>query len=528
MSEPRRDPRLQLLVPVAFAVAVVLAALVATACSSDGDDAAETGATTDTADGTFRPSPPAADAVATPTVEGPVTGGNGSIVLGPGGIDLATVGYQETEFFLSGTATSYTSDRPLSPDGNWAVREDAAAPYKTRVVVRRPIDPAAFDGNVYVEWLNVSGGLDADPDWTFLAPELVRSGSAWIGVSAQRGGIEPGGGGPVGDSLTLKKADPARYGTLGHPGDDYSYDLFSQAGAAAWFASDRVLGGLVPEQVIAIGESQSAFRLSSYVNAVAPLDDVFDGYLLHSRAAVGAPLVIDRVPAPDPTLVRTDLEVPVLVFSTETDLVGDRLGYGRARQPDTQWFRSWEVAGTAHSDAYGLGIADTDDGSGAADEALFAALTDPPSSIYGGVITCSTGINAGPQPYVLRAAVAALAEWARTGTPPPQHPQLELDATGTDFVRDDAGNAMGGIRTPQVDVPLAAVSGLGQEGESFCRLFGTTRPLDAQARTARYGDQAGFVDRWNAAVDDAVDDGVFLEADAQHVKDAASRSTVVG
>ena len=48
---------------------------------------------------------------------------------------------------------------------------------------------------------------------------------------------------------------------------------------------------------------------------------------------------------PDPTLTRTDLDVPVLTFSSETDLVGDRLGYGRARQPDTDVFRSWEVPG---------------------------------------------------------------------------------------------------------------------------------------------------------------------------------------
>jgi hypothetical protein len=507
-------------------------ALLAAACADDDDDAGVNGnggSTGTTPPATAAPSPPSADAVATPTVEGPITGGTGSIVLGPGGIDLATVGYVEEEYFLSGTATAYTSDVPLTSDGAWDVREDGTAPYTTRIVVRRPSDPDAFDGTVYVEWLNVSGGLDADPHWTLIAPEVIRSGSAWVGVSAQKAGIE-GGSGPVGDSLTLKKADPERYGGLDHPGDDYSYDLFSQAGAAAWFASDQILAGAAPELVLAVGESQSAFRLTTYANAVAPLTNVFDGFLLHSRGARGASLATDpRTPveAPDPTLVRTDLDVPVLVFSTETDLVGDRLGYGRARQPDTDLVRGWEVPGTAHNDAYGLGIGDTDDGSGAADEALFAAMTDPPDSIYGGVISCASPINTGPQTYVLRAAVAALADWARTGEPPAEQPRLELDATGTDFVRDEIGNAVGGIRTPQVDAPVATLSGLGQEGESFCRLFGTTRPLDAPTLAARYGDQAGFVARWDDAVGRAVDAGALVPADADRLRQIAARAEVV-
>ena len=128
--------------------------------------------------------------------------------------------------------------------------------------------------------------------------------------------------------------------------------------------------------------------------------------------------------------MRTDLDVPVLVVSAETDLVGEHLGYARARQPDSPTFRSWEVAGTAHGDAYQLGIGDADDGSGAADAALFAALSDPPSSVYFGVITCASPINAGPQTYVLRAALHALDRWVRTGEPPPSMPRLELDDDG--------------------------------------------------------------------------------------------------
>ena len=47
-----------------------------------------------------------AAAVPPATVEGPIPG---NIVVTGVGFDLATVGYEQAEFFLSGTASSYTS-----------------------------------------------------------------------------------------------------------------------------------------------------------------------------------------------------------------------------------------------------------------------------------------------------------------------------------------------------------------------------------------------------------------------------------
>ena len=112
------------------------------------------------------------------------------------------------------------------------VRPADTAPFTTRLVVRRPIDAARFDGTVVVEWLNVSGGLDASPDWTYTHVEIVRSGSAWVGVSAQVVGIDGRDADDPGSFMALKRADPERYGELEHPGDDFSYDIFRQAGEA--------------------------------------------------------------------------------------------------------------------------------------------------------------------------------------------------------------------------------------------------------------------------------------------------------
>ena len=452
-----------------------------------------------------------------PTVV-PATGGNGRAFLAAGGFDLASVGYEESEYFLSGTATSYQSPDALTDDGVWSVQPATSAAYRTRAVVRRPIDPARFNGTVVVEWLNVSGGLDAGPDWTYTHVELIRAGYAWVGLSAQVVGIDGGPSMGLVAGFTLKAADPQRYGSLVHPGDQFSYDMFTQTGAAAWFANDVLLGGLQPERVLAMGESQSAFRLTTYVNAIAPQTQVWDGYLIHSRGNAGAALNVG-VTMPKDQRIRTDLDVPVLQFLSETDMLGRGLAFVGARQPDSELVHSWEVAGTAHADAYNLGIGDSDDGSGAADRTLFAAMINPPASVYGGILSCTSPINTGPHTYVLRAALATLDSWVRTGDAPASRPLLEI-ADGA-FVLDAKGNVRGGIRTPQVDLPVAALSGLGQSGSAFCGLFGTTvvPPPAAFASWAMPSGRPAFDRAWIAALDDAVARGDILDADAVHLRE---------
>ena len=473
-----------------------------------------------------------------PAVHGPVTTGAGRAVLGAGGLDLGPLGYVEHEFFVEGTARTFTSDSPLSSDGRWQVRpwvgpdgsRDGAADYRTRIVVRRPVDVGARVPSVIVEWLNVSGGLDADPDWTFLHDEIIRAGDIWVGVSAQRDGIFPGGN-PLGEMLALVRADPVRYGSLIHPGDDASFDIFTQVGALLRSDTGLLLGGATPDVIVAVGESRSAERLTTYVNAFGH-GDVYDAYLLHSRHAVGAPLRAeglraDAVVAPDPTLLRVDLRVPVMVLEAENDVAGERIGYRRARQRDSDRLVAWEIAGAAHVDAYGLGLGDRDDGSGVADAALFAAMGAPPSSVYSGVIECESPINTGPHTYVARAALAHLLRWARGGEAPSSMPPLEVDTTGRDLVRDEAGNALGGVRTPQVDVPVAALSGMGQVAGGFCELFGTTTPLARDELARRYPTRAAFDDAWLAALDRAVTSGAILDADAVRLR-AVVRDAALG
>ena len=63
-------------------------------------------------------------AAASPMVSGPVTGGSGAILpANLNGFDLAQVGYEQSEYFLQGTATAYHPDR--TADVGWYVDRHA-------------------------------------------------------------------------------------------------------------------------------------------------------------------------------------------------------------------------------------------------------------------------------------------------------------------------------------------------------------------------------------------------------------------
>ena len=60
--------------------------------------------------------------------------------------------------------------------------------------------------------------------------EIVREGYAYVGVSAQKVGVD-GGQTITGIDMSLKTQNAERYSSLHHPGDAYAYDIFSQVGA---------------------------------------------------------------------------------------------------------------------------------------------------------------------------------------------------------------------------------------------------------------------------------------------------------
>ena len=462
------------------------------------------------------------------SLQGPVIG---TPTIGLGQYNLESLGYVLEEYFISGEAASYALAGGRGNDGRWDARPAATAPFTTRMVICRPRQPERFNGTVVAEWLNVSGGLDAAPDWLMMHRHLLREGMAWVGVSVQIVGIE--GGGPLAAGLHLRRANPQRYQPLLHPGDAFAYDIFTQAGQAIRESlGSGPLGPLAAQRIIAVGASQSAIFLVTYINAVDRLARVFDAFLVHGRGGNGASIEGDffssrRNPdlAGDSPLfegaerIRDDVRVPVLTIQSETDVI--KLGGIGARQPDAERLRLWEVAGAAHFDAYGLVASQLDDGTLSAER--FTELNAPLSSIMG--MATEEPINAGLQfHYVSQAAIATLDRWVRDGTPAPQAPRLELSTVQPPHLATDGnGNVRGGIRTPWVDAPTAVLSGLGQKGATFAFLFGTTHLFDAAKLAALYpGGRREYLARSDAATDEAVRAGFLLAADAAEIKALAA------
>ncbi|ORM30627.1 hypothetical protein BFL43_18555 [Williamsia sp. 1135] len=420
----------------------------------------------------------------------------GGLVAATPGPDLAAAGYDETEFAVRGEARSFEVAPPESGD---PVTVTGVADFCTRALVRQPAESARCSGNVVVEWLNVSSGSDAGAGYTYLAEELVRNGDIWVGISAQYIGVAGGQGtvGAAGSTPAPGLIGQQRYQELSHPGDMFCYDIFTQV-AGALGGSQGPLEHVDITCLLAIGESQSALALTTYVNCVSQLDNIFDGFLIHSRAAAGLPLhtperAIDLLPVfrQPATPIRDDLTVPVFVVQTETDILGD-FRYHDARQKDGPLFRLWEIAGNAHADRY---------------------LVGPFEEFLG----CSGPVNRGQQRFVLRAALRALTRWVRTGEgPAPAERLLTTNPTEGEirFETDDVGNVCGGVRTPCVDVPVAVLSGLGRQDESrICRLFGRTDRIEPAVLAQRYRDVDDYLRRYTAATDAAIAAGVVLESD---------------
>jgi hypothetical protein len=411
--------------------------------------------------------------------------------------DLAHVDYLEEEWFLRGDASAYTTTAGsvLTGDGRWSIEHAHAHPFATRLLVRRPADRDRFDGTVVLEWLNVSGGIDLDPVWAQAHAEMVRAGNAWVGVSAQRAGVHAPPLMP-GFSQPLEVWDPIRYENLLVADDDLSYGIFTAAARAV--RTGAVTGERRADVVIAAGASQSANRLVTYVDAVQPVEGAIDAFLVHGRVGTSAPPLYADARMPDPLVVRTDLGAPVIVLESEFDI----LRSWAARQPDSEWFRLWEVAGSTHQDEY-------------VERTLHVQFArDLGVEVPG----CDCAVNDFPFHYVENAALARLRAWARGGSPAPEMPRVSLTHDG-DVMRDEYGNAEGGIRLAQVEVPTAQYGPVGTP--QSCALRGFVKPFPPEQLAAMYPDRDAYADRVRAATDVAAAAGCLLAVDAREAVEEA-------
>ena len=418
--------------------------------------------------------------------------------------------YTESEYLLGGTAATYKG-----PAAGPVTVDTKDNPFTSRILVRAPAKPADFSGSVWIEPMNTSGGGDSDAVWGLIAPLIAQRGDAWIGVTVRSGQV------PL-----LQTYDPVRYADLNFKSNDYGWDVLRDVGALVKTNDPKSpLHDLKVKQVYASGYSQSgvdASTLASGFNEVTRLQNgspVFDGYLIGGRGGFMSPLQSSNTLIPNfETSKLRPLDVPTLDFEPQTNVEGaaievptvilqqsgvagsDKIttptstytssGGAYVRRPDSNTkanrFRLVEVSGSPHGSGTGAGCV----GNGS---------TFPVSSFF-------------------EASAAHLARWAEKGTAPASVPRMELATLDKASVakNDQYGNALGGIRSPFLDVPLAKYEAH-STGAPTCWQFGNVTPLPAATLKQSYGDAQGYMTKFTKALDAAIKKGYILPLDRQTV-----------
>jgi hypothetical protein len=368
-------------------------------------------------------------------------------IAGAPSIDLNAAGYVEREFEMSGGASVYRQSGFWSSDGRWGASvAQSNVPYTTRLLVRYPKDPAKFNGTVVFEWMNDTTGGDQDPVWSELYNTLLSQGFAYVGVTAQTAGMSD-----------LETWDPMRYGALGDSNDGQSYDIFTQAAQAVRANSATVLGGLAPRKLIGAGDSQSAFRVDTYVNAIQPLTHAFDGFMAVGRAVTAAPLGNGLIStSPFPARIRTDSTAPFIQINTQGDIV--ELDAAAARQPDNNYLRTWELPGAAHIDVHEASYEVETIAREQPTVAVPRCVLGTPIEGTGTLLDGINQVNNMPLFEVEDAAVVALQKWITSGIQPPHAQPISTTPVFFglyDLVNTDRyGIGLGGIRLPETQVPV--------------------------------------------------------------------------
>jgi len=429
---------------------------------------------------------------------------------------MALKGYVEEEFFFAGTAKRYEPVGTHAGDGKWDVKAVGEGPFKTRILVKRPKDASKFNGTVVVEWANVTLGHE------LIIADFpgIYDGFAHVSVSAQFVGLHGFDTNPLG----LRAWDIQRYGSLAHPGDSYSYDVFTQAGRAVGPNRDSAgvdpMGGLNVRNLVATGASQSGARILAYINAIAPKERVFDALmpLIIGGMASGfddAVLDPNKIFAMPPgelarlmrpaTRIRDDLKVPVMLVNSESET----MGCFPCRQPDTVMFRFWEVAGSSHGPQ---GMSELMEQKTRRD----GVFMDPFAGAKPSIVMWSPAADA---------AIVHVKRWIEGGAPPPSQPLIAVSGNPPAIERDGHGIAKGGVRLPDVDVPISANSGY-NGAAGLEALTGFTQPFSRGKIKTLYPSHENYVAKVTAAAKSAREAGVILPNAERDYVQRAKFSTI--
>jgi len=474
----------------------------------------------------------AASGVPLPTVTGPIpttaTSRPFEDRLGPPLIAAQKADYVDQEFFVSGIANVYDWDA----NGNAVVRTPNA-PYTTRIIVRRPANLHKFSGTVWVEPLNPTLNIDLDRMWQLHYEQILRDGDAYVGITAK----------PIA-MVALQTFDPVRYAPLsmanplpaaqqtcgrlpGEPGyspntsklyeNGLIWDIISQVGAGLKSSASPI--GAVATRVYGEGWSQTGGYAVRYFNTFGPMalmgngSRVYDGWLI--GGATGGTAINQCAAAialPDPRAQVLPHGVPVIWLRTQGDFFSFAYRRADSDAPGDQ-FRLWELAGPTHDSITIFENFPPDA------DIIKAGVTPPNDAV------CNYQyITDLPYEYNFNAAAQALKAWVVAGIAAPHADRMVYDASNNN-VLDQYGNALGGVRTPYLDVPIWTYH-MGSGTVFTCLVLGYKTPLSPDVIQQLYPQHGTYVSQVAQDTQRLVKEGFIPSYDASNIVTQAAQASV--
>ena len=402
----------------------------------------------------------------TPAVEGPITeGGDMYPGLRPEapGTTAADYGYATDEFFVSGTANGQ--------------------PYKTRILVRRPVPAERFSGIVISESMHSNGfAVTFEPARKY----FFLRGHVHVEMAAQQSNV----------NTTLKGFNAVRYASLSIPSGAQTSEIIAQVGAL--LKSNLSGGPLAPlsaRRLFLEGTSQASGVLRTYQSQkhfqsrMADGSAIMDGYLATSTLGSAPMMIVDVPTVHMPTMTEVNSGAP------------SGAAFRRADSDDpANRYRLYEVAGMAHAN------------SRETPTYVPNPCMDPVSDfIWGGM--AAMGLD-------------HLIAWADRGVVPPRADRLAFDNDttndGSRLSLDANGNVLGGVRNTYVDVPVAAYgvpnTGATPAANFNCSIAGWRKPLAEDKLLDLYKNKGSYISAVNRRLMELVRDGWMLPEYAEDVR----------
>jgi hypothetical protein len=392
--------------------------------------------------------------------------------------ELTAFGYVEEEYIVSGLSNTFSDGDYLNVSAPLPVLQ-TNVPWTTRMLIRRPVDVTKFNGTVVVELFNPSTGIDIDGVWLYTARTAMKYGMIYVGFTCKI------------NTLQYNKyvyTYSQRYSSLNIVDNSQVWDMTSALTSFLKQSNNlyNPLRQYGQNRIVLAGWSQMAAWLHTYEHYFHRLNVLFDGskvisgyFVMDGITSYGlswgsfTPFMIQRVYTPM-AWVRNDLDVPWMdilseyYFDFRPDIPVN------LKQPEFNNYRRYEVPGASHVSNFVRQLLNL----------RLIANGIPP--------TICPNNNFVRLEDIYAQSLIDLHEWIGYGIAAPSSSYIEMD--GFTPKQDAYGIMKGGVRLPQVSVPLGRGTGVDFSRTAFCTTDAYFYPFNSTVLDRLYGSNQVYRD----------------------------------